>query len=243
MTNVYLQGMKSVRSMAIISLLMIALVFGWSTVGVSEVEHVVDDFHLVRANGPINIFLEHGDVPGVRVRADNDVHEQIIVQVENGELLIDGKSRISGERVLDVYVTYNQIETLVIGGAVLLTSQSPITSERLKLIAHGAAEIKLQLDSKLLDLEMYSAANVLLAGTVDRFQFKVAGVGDLVAYNLESTICQATIDTGDQSPGIARIAVTDTLSATIRGPRHLYYRGEPFIAQSEIPGEGKLIQK
>jgi len=63
-----------------------------------------------------------------------------------------------------------------------------------------------------------------------------------MAYNLESQNCVAVLDTGDQSPGIARINVQKTLDASIIGPRHLKFKGEAVITSEIILGEGKLLK-
>jgi Putative auto-transporter adhesin, head GIN domain len=235
--------MKTLKILFLISVLLIVAVYGWNNLWVSEQTHQVSGFNSIYASGSLKVFLEKGDKESVQIRTDNRIHDKIDVFVENGQLKVYTNQKISMERVLNVYVTYKVLDSLKVGGAVRLRSNDELVSRNLKITVSAAADVRLQVDSDNLDLTMKGSANVLLAGNAERFNFSIHDFGDLVAYNLNSKVCQAIVNTGDQSPGVARISVSDSLSVFIKGPRYLYYKGDPIIVSREIIGEGRLQKK
>jgi len=225
-----------------ISLVLAVLIFCWSNLYVTSQDRNVTPFNSIYISGPINVYLTHAQEESVKVRADTNILEQIIVEVIDGDLRIYTKGRIQRERVLDVYINYIKVDSIKTSGTSTLTSYSKIKESNLYVEASGASEVKLQLESSLLNLTMNNAANVQLAGLVEYFDLKINHVGDLMAYNLVSQNCKAVLNTGKQSPGIARINVQDTLAIEIKGPRHLKYKGNPVVVDEIITDDGRLMK-
>ena len=163
-------------------------------------------------------------------------------EVDNGILKIYTDEFIRGERIKEVFVTYVTLETAIATDASTLNSQDLIVADKFQLIARGAAEIKLRVNCQQLALQMEQNANVQLAGQAEYFQFNIDHVGDLMAYNFLTKSCTSLIKTPPQSPGVARIQVSDTLSVQIDGPRHLYYKGAPKVVKKQISGGGRLVK-
>lgn len=224
-----------------ISIILLLIIYGWNHLGICEQEKPIDTFHGVYAGGLMNVYLKEGEKESLVIRADDFVIDQVKTKVENGILKIYTEGFIRGERITDAYVTYKKIDYLEGGGATTLISQNIITAEHFKIKTYNSAEIKVQLDCDTLVMRMDGNANVQLAGKADHFDLQICHVGDLMAYHFETKTCKTTIDTGPQSPGIARIHVRDSLDVSIKGPRHLYYRGEPAIKEGNFFQKGKQI--
>jgi len=233
--------MRFLKIFTIIAIVIIAFIFGWNNIYISEQKREVAPFNSIYTSGPINVYIQQNENESVVIRSDSNILENVITEVVNGELKIYNKGRIEHERVLDVYVNYKSLDSIHASGPSTITGRGILSSSKLKIKMSVSAEIKLQLENDLLNLVMNDAANVQLAGKVTYFNFEITHVGDLMAYNLISQHCNAIIDTGNQSPGYARINVEQTLEVLIKGPRHLKYKGNPIILKKSIEGNGKLI--
>lgn len=233
--------MRFIKIMSIISAVVIVVVAAWNNMFVSVEERETKPFNAVYTSGPINVYLSQTGHESISVRADTNIHDQIITEVINGELRIYTEDPIQHERVLDVYVHYKSLDSIHGSAQSTLTGRGLLDNTDLKLTASGASEIKLQVNVDSLDLVMHNNANVQLAGTADQFDFLITGFGDLMAYNLISKHCKAVVRTGNQSPGIARINVEQTLDATIKGPRLVKYKGSPLITNKNIEENGQLV--
>lgn len=224
-------------------LVIFAVKYGWTHWGVIEVVKEVPNFDSVYTGGLMNVYLEKGDHQGVTLRIDEKFIEQAKIEVIDGELRIYTEGHMQGERVTDAYVTYTSLKKLKADDASTLTSLNQIKAKDLSLLVDGAAELKVNLRANKLRLDMNGNANVQLAGKTKKFEFYLNHVGDLMAYNLESDTCVARIITGDQSPGVARVHVLKSLDALIDGPRYLYYKGEPHLANVQFDRGGRLLKE
>lgn len=233
--------MRFIKILSIISIVVIAAVGAWNNLFVSEQVREIAPFNAVYTSGPINVYLTQNDHESITVRADSNLHEQIMIEVIDGELRIFTEGPIQGERVLDVHINYTTLDSIHASAQSTLTGKGIFDASNLKLTASGASEIKLQVRVDSLDLIMHNSANVQLAGSTNQFDLLITGFGDLMAYNLISEDCKAVVDTGDQSPGIARINAQKTLDVTIKGPRLIKYKGSPVITNKRIEGKGQLV--
>jgi putative autotransporter adhesin-like protein len=233
--------MRFFKIFTIIAIVIIAFIFGWNNIYISEQKREVDPFNSIYTSGPINVYIQQDENESVVIRSDTNILDNVITEVVNGELKIYNKSRVEHERVLDVYVNYKSLDSIHASGPSTITGRGILSSSKLKIKMSVSAELKLQIENDSLKLVMNDAANVQLAGKVTYFNFEITHVGDLMAYNLLSQYCKAIIDTGNQSPGYARINVEQSLEVIIKGSRHLNYKGNPIILKKSIEGSGKLI--
>tara|TARA_R110002073_G_scaffold312586_1_gene484086 strand:- start:11111 stop:11818 length:708 start_codon:yes stop_codon:yes gene_type:complete len=234
--------MRVLKVSTIVFFVIALAIFAFKNLFVSEQNREVKSFKHIYVSGPINVFLRQSDKESIRIRADNNVHDKVITEVIGDTLKIYDRIRIQRERVLDVYVDFVYLKSLHASGASTLTGQGVLNITELKVKTSAAAEVKLLIEGRSLDLLMTQAANVQLAGKLDSLQFSIRGLGDLMAYNLTSKHCKAVLQTAPQSPGIARINVTQTLDVQIKGPRLIKYKGNPKIINKILHENGKLTQ-
>lgn len=239
----FLRSYKLIIITTLVSAGILLFIYGWYNFKVSDRDIIVGDFHKIYAGGLMTVYLKQGTEPLVRIRADDFMINKVKVEVIDGVLKIYNDDGISGERVTDAYVTYTTLDQITADNASTIISQDELQAKVLNIQSKGASETKIRLHCDTLKLEMKGVANVQLAGEANFFQFNIHNVGDLMAYHFKSKTCTAQMHTGDQSPGIARINVSDSLSASIKGPRYIYYIGDPVIKEKTIIGTGRLIQK
>lgn len=230
------------KIIGLITVFVLVFLMGWNKLFISERTVAVSTFTSLSCTGPVNVFIQEAEEASVIIRADGNIHDKIQVEVVDKELKIYTLGDIRQERVLDVYVNYTSLSAIHASGASGLKSRGILKADNLKVIASVASELMLQIDADSLDLEMNGAANVQLAGKVNYFELLLTHVGDLMAYNLVSQEGKIRIDTGEQSPGYARIHVEQSLDVHIKGPRHLKYKGNPMIKHEKIEGKGKLMR-
>ena len=66
----------------------------------------VDDFQRLELSGSINVELVYNSKPSVEIEADNNLHEVIEFDVENGTLSFNITKRITSKRALKITVNY-----------------------------------------------------------------------------------------------------------------------------------------
>lgn len=226
-----------------LALLIMGLVYAYHNYKVSEEVREVPPFHAIHIDGLMNVYLQKGETEQLSLKADDHILSQVKTVVEDGVLHIYTEGIIRGERIKEAFVTYVQLDSLHAAGVGTLTSRGVLPLDSFLLRASTAAEVRLQIQGQELELHMHDNANVQLAGSVHEFRCHIAHHGDMMAYNYKANKARVHLNTGPQSPGVARIHVLDSLWANVTGPRYLYYIGEPRFVQKNVEGYGKILKK
>jgi hypothetical protein len=131
--------MRFIKILSIISVLVIVAVVAWNNMFVSVQGRETGPFNAVYTSGPIDVYLSQTDHESISVRADTNIHDQIITEVINGELRIYIEDPIQHERVLDVYVNYKTLDSIHASAQSTLTGKGLLDNTDLKLTASGAS--------------------------------------------------------------------------------------------------------
>ena len=228
---------------SLLALLIMGLVYAYHNYKVSEEVREVTSFHAIEVGGLMNVYLQQGEVEQLKVRADDHILPQVKTKVEEGVLKIYTEGLIRGERIKEAFITYVHLDSLHAAGVGTITSRGVLPLDSFVLRASKASEVRLQIQGQALELSMHDNANVQLAGAINAFYARIDHHGDLMAYNLKANKADIQLHTGPQSPGVARIHVLDSLWADVRGPRYLYYLGEPRFVHKNAEGQGKILKK
>ena len=190
------------------------------------------NFSAIEAHGMLSIYLIKGDSEKVTIRADKKSMDKIAVKNDKNLLVIKADQTISGERVLEAHVTYSHIDRIVAYGATKIEKYDMDHSNTLEILASGASEVKARVNVDSLKIRSVQAANVQLAGNTDIMDLSISGMGDVVAYNLTSKKCLATVNRiGSEYKGILRLNVTDSLFVDKIGSDLIRNRGAAHIVR------------
>lgn len=234
--------MRFLKIVIILFISIIGLIFGWNNIYVSTQQRDIISFNSLYTSGPINVFLEEAKQESVTIRADKNILDQVVVEIVQNQLKVYTLGDIRHERVLDVYINYESLDSIQASGPSTITGRSVLKTANLKINASISSEVKLQIQVDSLSLIMKNAANVQLSGLATNVNLSITDSGDLVAYNLESEHYKVLVESATQSPGIARIHVKKTLDITINGPRFLNYKGDAVIINQNVEGSGKIVK-
>jgi len=197
--------------------------------------HDVGNFDAIDIGGIFEVILEEGNSPGVIVETDENLHELITVENNNGTLNIQTEGRISDARELLLRITFKKIKDIDLSGAVDLKSNSVMKGKNLEIDISGAADLTLPVDVKNLVIDASGGCEIDLEGTVNKIDFQVSGAGELKALNLEAKEAIISIS----GAGSAEVNVSKKLDVNVSGAGSVQYTGDPVISKS-ISGAGSV---
>lgn len=177
----------------------------------------ITTFNKVSSEGVITLTITQGDVPSLKVTADDNIIDRVISKVVNNELrlyLADGNYR---EIHIDINLVVPELSQIRNYGAGNVTISNLNLTGDLLLENEGSTAI-----------EMSGSANTLTitnegSGPVEAFEF--------IARNTFIDI----IGSGD-----CKVYCTKTLKANIEGSGDVYYKGNPII-DFTVSGSGRVI--
>ncbi|HUR67590.1 MAG TPA: head GIN domain-containing protein [Chitinophagaceae bacterium] len=195
-------------------------------------------FTNVDVTGSFEVYVKQDSVSSVRVEADENLMEYIIIQTEGNTLRIKTKdgANLKSTNGLKVYVSNPSYKDFDASGACDIQSENKITSADVVSIGlSGASSVKLEVSAPGITVEGSGASTVSLSGTTKEFDVDGSGSTNIKCYDLLSE--NTTV--GLSGAGDAQVYASVKLDVDISGAADVKYKGNAAVTQS-ISGAGSV---
>jgi len=206
---------------------------------VIEEREVTADFTIVKGSTGMDVFLTEGDTQKIVVEADENLHEFIETDIEDGKLHIKATKNIRRASARKVYVTYTTLEGVEASSGADVKSTSQITAENLTLKSSSGADLEVDVYTPLLSATTSSGASIKLSGSAKNSSLKASSGSDIKASNLETLTCEAQASSGAD----ISIKVLNTLEGKASSGGRIKYYGDPSEVVSSKSSSGGNIKK
>jgi hypothetical protein len=188
-------------------------------------------------SGNSKVELVRGNVPRLRVTADDNILPFLVTNSTNGKLTFQIKPGVSIQSVTPISytVTLPHLEKLTVSGTGIVQA-AELAGDALAVNLTGAGNATLKnIDCKSLTLTLSGAGNSKLTGSVEKAVVRLSGAGEIDALGLKAT----AVDTNISGAGTAKVWATDSLKVKVSGAGTVEYKGDPRIEQ-KISGAGSV---
>jgi anti-sigma28 factor (negative regulator of flagellin synthesis) len=206
---------------------------------VEKKERTAGSFTGVKVSTGIDVYLTQGEKESIIVEADENLHEFIKTEINNGTLNIYSDANIRSAEMKRVYVTMKEINSVNATSAGDVIGETPVKTENLKLSASSAGDIKLEVYAKNIDGNVSSSGDLKLSGEADMLDIDLSSAGDMNAYNLKVREARVSVS----SAGDADIYVTEKLIAHASSAGDINYRGDPKYVDAHSSSAGGVHKK
>lgn len=190
-------------------------------------ERNIKAFDEIQVSGAYTIYLTQGNKEKLVIEADENLMDLIITKVVDGKLKIYNKENIRNPKIMDIYLTFVDIDEISISGAVEIESMNTFTLNELSLDVSGAAEIFLNIELKELDAELSGASEFEIVGFAKEVVIEISGASELDASDFKVEEMQIEIS----GAADAKVFATESLEINASGASNIKYRGNPTINQ------------
>lgn len=197
----------------------------------------VQAFNGVDAGGNIEVFVKQDSTRSVRIEADENLMEYIIVMIEGDDLLIEPKSgyNLSGSKDIKVYVSAPAFKKFEASGASGITGENTITTtETIDISVTGASNARLDVKAPKVSAEMTGASHITLTGETRDLSVDGTGASHAKCFGLLSE--NADVDVAGASS--AEVFASVNLKADASGASHIRYKGAATVSQSASGASG-----
>lgn len=184
-------------------------------------------FDKIKISGALTLEYTSSDSTEVLVIAKESDLEKVNSKVENNTLILSTKGNLKSN--VTVMVKNNKLYRVESSGATDFKTTNTLKTDSIVLVASGASNIKLQIESDKINCSEEGAANVKLEGTANRLNADLSGASNLKAYDLIAK--QANIDASGAAS--ARINVTEKLNSSATGASDVKIKGDPKEVSAE----------
>ncbi|HOP57828.1 MAG TPA: head GIN domain-containing protein [Bacteroidales bacterium] len=193
----------------------------------------------IKVSTGIDVFLEQGERPELKVEADENLHEYILTEMKDGVLHVYTDANIRRAKSKKVYVTLTDINSISTSSAGDVVGISPVTTDNLMLSASSAGDIKLDVYAEKIDVNISSSGDITLSGETDVLFADLSSAGNLNAYNLKAR----EADVSASSAGDADIFITEKLRARSSSAGDINYKGNPTYLDAHSSSAGGIQKR
>lgn len=195
-------------------------------------------FNAVHVSGNADLYVKQDSVNSVKVEADENLLEHIIIDVHDGTLRIrprDG-ANLKPSRSIKVYVSGPSISNFKASGACDIISENKITSsDKISIQLSGASDVKMELMAPDVKAELSGAGSITLWGQTKNFIVDGSGSTDIKCFDLQSENTNVEIS----GAGDAEVFASVQLDIRVSGAGDVKYKGNATV-NKQISGAGSV---
>jgi len=174
--------------------------FGFGVRGNGNVETVErsidDDFSEIRVSRGLDVYLTQGDNVNLLVEADENLHDIIITEVENGILKITTDENISFSKSKKVMLTFKDVSKIKATSGSDVFSTNTIVADNLELTTTSGSDMELDINVQVADCRSTSGSDLRVSGTTNKLYAEATSGSDIKAGNLKAKVSEARATSG-----------------------------------------------
>lgn len=228
---------------------------------VIEASRSVGEFSKISVSEGINAFVVMGEKESIKIEADENLEELIVIEVKGDWLKVHLKNAVKNYKKLDVYITADDLEAVKSSSSANVTIENDVEAERFSANASSAGSLSIKelnvneldgnasssgkiyindLTAKKADLDASSAGNIKIeGGTIEVFDGEASSSGDLSMPMVQAEKCSARASSG----GYIGVTVNETLEGKASSGGSIKYSGSPKVDKKETSSGGSISEQ
>jgi hypothetical protein len=155
-----------------------------------------EEFTEIETSRGLDVYLTQGDSQSLKVQADENLHDIIITEVENGVLKIYSEENIKRSESKKVMVNVTDLTAVNATSGSDVYSTNTLKVDTIKLSTTSGADIEVELDAESTTLESTSGSDIRVKGTTNTLSASATSGSDIDAQHLISQSCTASVTSG-----------------------------------------------
>lgn len=233
---------KSVTNKFMLILLSLTLGLGVQQISATNTyspereDRSISGFTRLGVSGGFEVMLTQGNSESVTIEADENIIDNIKTRVTGNTLEVYTKGTIRNYKIMRVYITFKQLESIDLSGAVSVTADQSLQFDRLDLDISGACSLEFDMEADRLDLDLSGASKLRLNGYANYLDADCSGSSKLMLAGLKTK----TISLDSSGATTAEFWVTESLDVESSGASSVRYKGEPRSVNVDNSGASSV---
>lgn len=197
-----------------------------------------EPFTTIKATEGLDVYLTQNDTKTISVEADENLHDLILTEVEDGILKIHTKEIIGKASSKKVNVSFKDISSIISTSGSDVYSTNTIMVENLELKSTSGSDMKLDVNTVFLNCKSTSGSDMRLSGKTSKLTAEATSGSNIKAANLiaESSIVKAT------SGANLTVNTSKELTARATSGGNINYYGNPEKVNKSNSSSGSIRQ-
>jgi hypothetical protein len=196
-------------------------------------------FSSIKASEGLDVYLTQSDTESISVEADENLHDLILTEVEDGVLKLHTKENIGRASSRRVNVSFKNISSITSTSGSDVYSTNTITANRLDLKSTSGSDMNLNVNTSILNCKSTSGSDLKLSGKTIKLVAEATSGSDIKAADLTAESSEVKASSG------ADITVNTTKALTARATSggDIKYYGNPEIVDKSDSSSGRVKQQ
>lgn len=206
---------------------------------ITEDRNVNQSFSSIKATEGLDVYLTQSDSESITVKADSNLHELILTEVEDGVLKIHTKENIGRASSKRVNVSFKDISSITSTSGSDVYSTNTIHTERLDLKSTSGSDMKLDVNTSVLHCKSTSGSDLKVSGKTTKLVAEATSGSDIKAADLKAESSEVKATSG------ADITVNTSKELTARATSggDVKYYGNPEKVDKSDSSSGSIRQQ
>ncbi len=194
------------------------------------------DFTKIELDCSADVFIKQvaNEPAAITVVAPENLLNHITTVVTDDKLVIDTKGCINYDKSIEVHLTLQDLDKLIIDGSGDVKSESTITTSELELVIDGSGNMTMDVVTDDLRTTIDGSGDVILYGNTKKHKVLIDGSGNVEAFKLESDVTKVTVD----GSGDVEVTVYEKLKAIVEGSGDIDYKKGDATVEVDIENDG-----
>lgn len=206
---------------------------------VVEENRKTGSFDEIKVSRGMNVYITQGDKTKVIVKADDNLLDAIVTEVEGSTLKVTSNKNIRNATTKKVFITTPNISMIKSSAGSNVFSENIIESKNLDLSGSAGSNMKLKIKVGTVEASASSGSNIKIEGSAKSFSGKASSGSNIKAEELNSKNCNVKVSSGAN----IWITVKNDFEAHASSGGNIFYYGNPEITDIEKSLGGNIIKK
>ncbi|TNJ45832.1 DUF2807 domain-containing protein [Tamlana fucoidanivorans] len=200
---------------------------------------VTQSFTTIKASEGLDVYLTQSNIEEIVVEADENLHELILTDINDGVLKIHTKENIGKAHSKKVIVSFKDIESIVSTSGSDVYTTNTITTDYLTLKSTSGSDMKLNVKTQSLSCKSTSGSDMKISGSTIRLTAEATSGSDIKAADLFAESSQVKATSGAD----ITVNTSKELIAKASSGGDVKYYGNPEKVEKSDGPSGSVTQK
>ena len=162
----------------------------------TESREISSNFDAIEVSRGLDVYLTQANSPGLRVQADENLHDIIMTEVENNILKIYADENISYSASKKVMVNIGAVTRISSSSGSDVYSTNTIQADHLELSTSSGSDMEIQIDANIVECNSSSGSDLRVFGVAQKLYADASSGSDIKAGDLKVMSCEARASSG-----------------------------------------------
>ena len=196
-------------------------------------------FTKIKVSTGLDLYLSQGTKNKVTLEADENLHDIIITEVNDGVLKIYSEKNIWQAKARKVYLTVKNLEGLTATSGSDVYTEDVLKVETIKVSATSGADIRIALDADTVETSATSGSDIRISGTANNHTSRANSGASIEAYKLISKNATVNVSSGAD----INIYASESINAKASSGGDIDFKGNPREINKKSSSGGSVSAK